>query len=176
MSTREQFSDQKHGWLSLSYARLRKVLAGILLSSIALILLVVVLPPSRDAVSGVVTVYLWSSNVGVLSPIEFKAVVAGQAVIERRASLFDSSPTAITIGFDSCAVFDRKNWQCLRSERNYQMSEGHLSILEPNGDAVLNGIEQVDRLTWWIRRLTNPARARNLLNGQSVPGELLIHN
>jgi len=155
MSTNNQSIDQKHSWLTLSYARLRRAIAGFLLSSIAFILLVVVLPPSRDALNGVVTVYSWSSNEGVLSPVEFKAVIDAQAVIERRASFFDSNSTATTKGFDKCAVFDRKNWQCFRSERKYQMSEGCLSIQEPNGDVVLSGVDQVDRLTWWIRRLAS---------------------
>jgi hypothetical protein len=148
MSTSEQLPDLQHSWLALSYAWFRRKIFNILLLSIALILVVIVLPPSRDASNGIATVYLWSSSEGALSSIEFKAVINAQTVI-------GLSSTDRTIGFERCSVFNRKNWRCTLNEQSYGMSDGHLSVLEASGGGVLNGAEQISRLRWWIRRLVN---------------------
>ncbi len=144
-------------WRSATSAGfVRRSLAAALLTAVAAVLLVVVLPPSRDATRGIVTVYRWSPATGAQSPIRFKAVVEAQAVIELRTERSGSAKVATSVGFDSCAVFNRRNWQCERSGQRFLMQDGRLSVVGSTGAEISTETRQVNRLTWWARRLVGP--------------------
>jgi hypothetical protein len=126
---------------------------GSALTIVAILLVIVVLPPSRDAVNGIVTVYSLDSKGESLASAKYKAVIDAQAVIEFRSPRHSSNAYATTIGFDNCAVYDRKNWRCTRSGQAYLMQKGRLSVQASKRKGASKGIYQVDRLTWWMHRL-----------------------
>lgn len=139
----------------MSVAPIRRAVAATLLTAVAMFLLFVVLPPSRDATHGVVSVYFWSSADGPLPPVKFRAVVEAQAVIELRRMVDGSSRSVKAYGFERCAVFDRKNWECERPGKVYRMQKGRLAIVEQSRQAVSPEVRQVSRFTWWAHRMVS---------------------
>lgn len=135
----------------------RRLAWSIGLTFVGAVLIFVVFPPCLDATRGIVSVYLWSDSEKTLYLIEYKAVIEAQSVVERRLTCVRRSCTVDTYGFTECAVFDRRNWRCRRSDVQYLMQDGDLHPSTADRHRVRSGSDQprdVSRLRWWCRRLS----------------------
>ena len=102
---------------------------GLLLVLIAFVLLFGLLPLSRDASRGIVTVYSINPTNGTsYPPAKYKAIIDAQEVVELIAGSATKGLSRTIRGFDTCAVFDRKNWQCRRAESIFVMDRGQLAV------------------------------------------------
>lgn len=132
---------------------IRRWLSALILTTIVAVFIFVILPPSRDAMNGIVTVYSYSQATGSASSIKFKAVIDAQAVIELREITIGAKKTSSTLGFDKCSIFNRTNWRCERSGNKFLMQNSNLTILNQNGDILSPETKQVSRLSYWANQL-----------------------
>jgi len=132
---------------------IRQRLYGLLLTLIAVFLIFVILPPSRDAMNGIVTVYNSNQAEGSLSPIKYKVIIDAQEVIELQTIANGTTNTYSIVGFDKCSIFNRTNWQCERSGNKFLMHDGNLTILKQNGEFLCQETKQINRLHWLFNRL-----------------------
>lgn len=137
---------------------------GLLLLVVAVLLFFGVLPISRDAARGVVTVFSINPRDGTCyRPVKYKAIIEAQSVVEWADGSAPGESFPTTRGFEDCAVFDRKNWRCRRAELLYEMADGRLVVGDPGGPSLTSDREQVGRFRWWLHRLRNgrPLHNRN---------------
>lgn len=137
----------------MKFESIRRSLFALILTSIAAFFIFIVLPPSRDAMNGIVTVYNFSQTTGRVTQVKYKVVIDAQAVIELHKTTGGDKNNYLTFGFDKCSVFNRTNWRCERSEHEFLMQDGNLRILKQNGELLLPKEKSVSRLRWWSNRL-----------------------
>jgi len=132
---------------------IRQKLSALLLTLIAAFLIFAILPPSRDAMNGIVTVYNFNQTEGSISPIKYKAIIDAQEVIGFQANTNGAENTYSIVGFDKCLIYNRTNWQCERLGNKYLMHDSNFTILKQNGELLFPETKQVNRLHWLFNRL-----------------------